>query len=137
MKKALWTVLLAAVILAAACAAFGEAAEETEPAAVPVSVGELVEMMYAPDSAAHVGETIRVEGTFGGVYNEGTEDAYCFLILAAPGACARESIRFIPDAACTAFPEPYTAVVLTGTLVRTETDGQSALRILDAFLSWE
>ncbi len=118
-------------------AALSETAEEPDTSIISVSAKELIEMMYAPEAAALIGEMIAVEGYFGGIYNEGTEDVYCFLAIAERGTCSTESIRFIPDAACTDFPEPNTVVILTGTLVKIEADGYSALRILDATLTWE
>ncbi|MBR1584947.1 MAG: hypothetical protein IJ662_05345 [Clostridia bacterium] len=133
MKKWMGVLLIVAMMLPF-FEAFGEMAEITVH---PVTAGELIEMMYDPEDAALIGETIEIEGYFGGIYNEGTEDAFSFLAIADPGSCCAESIRFIPDAACTAFPEPDTVVTLTGTLVKTETDGYSALRILNATLTWE
>ncbi|MBQ9197409.1 MAG: hypothetical protein IJ157_09265 [Clostridia bacterium] len=138
MKKNPWISILAVIVLTVFCAAaLGETAEEPDINAIPVSASELIEMMYYPEDAALIGETIEIEGYFGGIYNEGTEDAYCFLVIAEPGSCCAESIRFIPDAACTEFPEPNTIVTLTGTLEKTETDEYSALRIVNATLTWE
>ena len=138
MRKKPWLSILAAVALTVfAAAALGETAEEPNKSVISLSAGELIEMLYSPEDAALIGETIRVEGYFGGICNEGTEGASCFLVIAEPGSCCAESIRFIPDAACTEFPEPNTFVTLTGTLAKMDADGYSALHILHAALTWE
>lgn len=138
MRKNQWlAIALAAAIMLLCVSVLGETAEEPDKNVISVSAGELIGMLYFPDDAALIGETIEVAGYFGGIYNEGTEDASCFLVIAEPGSCCAESIRFIPDAACTAFPDPNTFVTLTGTLTKTEADGYSVLRIVDAILTWE
>ena len=138
MKKNLWLVIaLIAAIALLSVSAIGETAEEPEKKIISISASELIEMMYYPEEAALIGETITVAGYFGGVYNEGTEDAYCYLVIAEPGSCCAESIRFIPSAVNTEFPEPNTAVTLTGTLVKTEADEYSPLHILNAALTWK
>lgn len=138
MRKNPWISILAAIVLMVfGAAALGETAGEPDKNIIPISASELIEMLYYPEDAALIGETIAVEGYFGGIYNEGTEDAYCFLVIAEPGSCCAESIRFIPHASCTVFPEENTSVVLTGTLIKTETGGYAGLRIIDAALTWE
>lgn len=138
MRKNLWISILTAIILTVFCAAaLGETAEEPEKTIIPVSASELIEMLYDAQNAALVGETIQVEGRFGGIYNEGTEDVYGFLVIANPGSCCAEGIRFIPDASCTVFPAENTLVVLTGTLIKTEAGGYAGLRMIDATLTWE
>ena len=135
MKGKRWIAVLLAAVAALLCAAaFGETADKPEKTVYPVTVSEMIDMLYTPKGAPLVGETISITANFGGVVIEGTEDVYCFLVLARPGVCSSESIRFIPDASCAVFPEPNTVVTLTGTLIRTETGG---LRIIDATLTWE
>ena len=138
MKKRSWARLLPALAMALACAAAcGAAAEKAENKVYPVSASELTEMLHAPDSAALVGEIISVTGSFGGVFAEDMKDLYCLLVLGNPGSCCAESIRFIPGAACKEFPRPNTPVTLTGTLKKTELNGYSGLRIVDADLTWK
>ena len=64
-----------------------------------------------------------------------------YLIVAAPGSCCAESITFIPDECCEAFPESGTMVELTGKLELMEMDGEmngrATLHIVNAMLSWE
>ncbi|MBQ8161637.1 MAG: hypothetical protein IJ083_12955 [Clostridia bacterium] len=138
MKRTLWISILTLLVVMVLCVAIlGGTAEETDNSTVSISASDLIDMLYDPDNAALIGETITVEGYFGGLYNEGTDDAYCYLVVAEPGSCCAESVRFIPDAAVSEYPKSNTLVTLTGTLAKVETDGYSALRILDATLVWE
>ena len=138
MRKNPWISILAAIVLMVfGAAALGETAGEPDKNIIPINASELIEMLYYPEDTALIGETIAVEGYFGGIYNEGTEDAYCFLVIAESGSCCAESIRFIPHASCTVFPAENTLVVLTGTLIKTEAAGYAGLRIIDATLTWE
>lgn len=134
MKRIWWISLLAVVALVMVTVALGEKTPEAEKNVTPISDSELIEMMYDPEEATLIGETIRVEGYYG-VFDEDTEDPYYYLVIAEPGSCCAETIEFIPDAGHRNFPEPDTLVALTGTLVMAQEDGY--LRIQDATLSWE
>ena len=138
MKKTQWISIFTAAVLTLLCAAaLGETAETPDKNIIPVSASDLIEMLYSPADVPHDGETISIEGYYGGLYNEGTEDAYGLLVIANPGSCCAEGIRFIPDASCTEFPELNTIVTLTGKLIKTESGGYIGLRIIDATLKWE
>lgn len=128
------TALLMCVVIFTCSAALGETADEK---VVPVTIVELAEMLYAPDDAALAGKMIRVQAYFGGTFDDGTGEIYGFLILGNPNSCCADSIRFIPGETCVAFPDMNAPVTLTGRLIRTESNGFSGLRIIDAALDWE
>ena len=138
MGKNPWISILAAMVLSVfTAAALGETAEEPDKNIIPVSPGELIEMMHDAEHTALIGEKIEVEGYFGGPCGEVMGDGCYLLAVAGEGSCRAEGIRFIPDALCTVFPEKNTKVVLTGTLTKAEAGGYFGLRITDATLTWE
>lgn len=137
MKTKRFLSALLSFIMALICfAAFAEPAEE-DSAVHPVTITELTEMLYAPEEAALAGETIRVKAYFGGTFDDGAGGIYGFLILGNPNSCCADSIRFIPGETCTGFPAVNAPVELTGTLIRTESNGFFGLRIVDAALAWD
>ncbi len=128
------TALLMCVMIFSCHAALGETADEE---IFPVTIVELTEMLWAPDEAALAGKMIRVQAYFGGTFDDGTGNVYGFLILGNPNSCCADSIRFIPAETCVEFPDMNAPVTLTGRLVRTESNGFSGLRIVDAELDRE
>ena len=128
------TALLMCVMVITCFAALGETADEE---VFPVTIVELTEMLWAPDEAALAGKMIRVQAYFGGTFDDGTGKVYGFLILGNPNSCCADSIRFIPSETYGGSPDVNAPVTLTGRLVRTESNGFSGLRIIDAELDWE
>ena len=134
-KKRLCSILLLFAVIILHVPVLGETMPDAEGASIHVlSLGELSVMLYEQDDAGLAGETISVTGFFGGVFKEGTEDVYGLMYLASVDACCAESIRFIPAASCTEFPDRNTLITVTGTLTPVETNGFTALRICDAEL---